>query len=392
MSTTPVTMRELLDAGVHFGHQTRRWHPHMKPFIYGERNGIHIIDLQHSLPRLRAALDFVAETVAHGGKVLFVGTKRQAQDLVAEYARSCEMPFVHRRWLGGMLTNFRTIRKGVERMKELNELLDDEENQSRLSKKERSRLTREREKLKIAFEGIVDMERPPDAVLIVDIRKESIALQEARRLSIPTIAVVDSNCDPDGIDFAIPGNDDAIRAISLYCGKVAEACRIGQELHSERIQEEDKLVPEEEGEAAPQLGKRVVEITQPARRPARLERMAQAYREEKNAAPQAAAQQTAAEGAAAPAAAPVAQEAEASAEGTAVEQEESPPAAAVAEEVAAPVQPAAAEQAVAPAEPAADAVEAPADAAVEQGAAPADGVAAGTGDEAEPDREKTAQS
>jgi small subunit ribosomal protein S2 len=391
MSTTPVTMRELLDAGVHFGHQTRRWHPHMKPFLYGERNGIHIIDLQHSLPRFRAALEFVAETVANGGKVLFIGTKRQAQDLVAEHARSCDMPFVHRRWLGGMLTNFRTIRKGVERMKELNELLGDEDNQSHLSKKERSRLTREREKLKIAFEGIVGMERPPDAVLIVDIRKESIALQEARRLRIPTIAIVDSNCDPDGIDFAIPGNDDAIRAISLYCGKVAEACRIGVELHSERIQEEDRLVPEEEGEAAPQLGKRVVEITQPARRPARLERMAQAYRDDKEQAAQAGDQQTAAE---VPAAAPVAQEAGASAETAAVEKAESPPAAAVAEELAAPAEPAATEQAAAPAEPpAAEQAAAPTEAAeTEPAEAPAEEAAAGTGDETEADKQKIAES
>jgi small subunit ribosomal protein S2 len=387
MSTTPVTMRELLDAGVHFGHQTRRWHPHMKPFLYGERNGIHIIDLQHSLPRFRAALEFVAETVANGGKVLFIGTKRQAQDLVAEHARSCDMPFVHRRWLGGMLTNFRTIRKGVERMKELNELLGDEDNQSHLSKKERSRLTREREKLKIAFEGIVEMERPPDAVLIVDIRKESIALQEARRLRIPTIAIVDSNCDPDGIDFAIPGNDDAIRAISLYCGKVAEACRIGVELHSERIQEEDRLVPEEEGEAAPQLGKRVVEITQPARR----ERMAQAYRDDKEQAAQAGDQQTAAE---VPAAAPVAQEAGASAETAAVEKAESPPAAAVAEELAAPAEPAATEQAAAPAEPpAAEQAAAPTEAAeTEPAEAPAEEAAAGTGDETEADKQKIAES
>jgi small subunit ribosomal protein S2 len=357
----------------------------MKPFIYGERNGIHIIDLQHSLPRLRAALEFVAETVANGGTVLFVGTKRQAQDLIAEHARSCEMPFVHRRWLGGMLTNFRTIRKGVERMKELNELLDDEENQSRLSKKERSRLTREREKLKTAFEGIVDMERPPDAVLIVDIRKEGIALQEARRLGIPTIAIVDSNCDPDGIDYAIPGNDDAIRAISLYCGKVAEACRIGLELRTERIQEEDKLVPEEEGEAAPQLGKRVVEITQPARRPARLERMAQAYRDDKEEQPEAASQPAAPEGAEAPApAAPEetqAEPAEAPAAPAAVEGAEAPAPAAVADETPAPVEAAAPEAPEAASETAAEAAE-----------APADQPAAESGDETETELEKKPES
>ena len=164
MSTAPVTMRELLDAGVHFGHQTRRWHPHMKPFIYGERNGIHILDLQQTLPRFRLACEFLREAVAEGGKVLFVGTKRQVQDVLSEHARACEMPFVHRRWLGGMLTNFRTVRKGVDRYTELKQLLGDEENAAGLSKKERSRLTRERIKLEKAFEGIVGMDQLPDVV------------------------------------------------------------------------------------------------------------------------------------------------------------------------------------------------------------------------------------
>ena len=272
--TVPITMRELLEAGVHFGHQTRRWHPHMKPFIYGERNGIHIINLQHTLPRFRAACDFLQEYVAQGGTVLFVGTKRQAQNVVAEQARACNMPYVHRRWLGGMLTNFRTVRKGIERYKELNELLADEDKSGSLSKKERSRLSREQQKLHKAFEGIVDMERLPDAVFIMDIRKEHIALREAQRLGIPIVAVVDSNCDPDGIDYGVPGNDDAIRAIRLYCEKAGEACRAGKELFNERIVEEGRARPDEAEESPAAAGKRVVEITQPARRPARMEREA----------------------------------------------------------------------------------------------------------------------
>ncbi len=282
MSAVPITMRELLEAGVHFGHQTRRWHPAMKPFLYGERNGIHIIDLQQTLPRIVGALEFLTELVASGGKTLFVGTKRQAQDVVASCARECGMPFVHRRWLGGMLTNFRTIQKGVERYKELNQLLGDEENEAGLSKKERSRLVREQQKLEKAFEGIVDMEGLPDALFVIDIQREQIAVAEARRVGIPIVAVVDSNCDPFGIDFPVPGNDDAIRAIRLYCGKVAAACSLGLDLFNQRIQEEKKLEPiDEKVEAAP--GRRVVEITQPARRPARMERMAEVYRREEQA-------------------------------------------------------------------------------------------------------------
>ncbi len=279
MTANLVSMRDLLEAGVHFGHQTRRWHPSMKPFIYGERNGVHIIDLQHTLPRFRDALEFIRETVAGGGSVLFVSTKRQAQDIIAEQARACGMPFVHRRWLGGMLTNFRTIRRGIERYKELNELLGREEASSDLSKKERSRLVREQLKLHKAFEGIAEMERVPDAVFVIDVRREAIAILEARRLGIPVIAVVDSNCDPYGVDFTIPGNDDALRAIQLYCEKVAEAAREGRELHNSRIVDQRSEARESE-ESAPKHGKRVVEITQPARRPARMDRMAEERRRE----------------------------------------------------------------------------------------------------------------
>ena len=272
MSATPISMRELLEAGVHFGHQTRRWHPRMKPFIYGERNGIHIVNLQYTLPRFRVACEYLRDVVAEGGTVLFVSTKRQAQDQIAEQARACGMPFVHRRWLGGMLTNFRTIRKGVERYKELRLMLEDEENEAALSKKERSRLNREFQKLDKAFEGIVGMERLPDALFIIDIRKEHIALKEAQRLGIPVVAVVDSNCDPNGIDFVVPGNDDAIRAIRLYCEKAGEAIRAGQEAFQARVLQESKEQPAVEEEAQVAAGKRVVEITQPARRSARMER------------------------------------------------------------------------------------------------------------------------
>ena len=273
-------MRELLEAGVHYGHQTRRWHPNMKPFLYGERNGVHIIDLEYTLPRFREACEFARELVANGGKVLFVATKRQAQETVAEQARSCGMPFVHRRWLGGMLTNFRTIRKGIDRYKELSEMLEDEEKGEPLSKKERSRLTREQLKLHKAFEGMVDMTHLPDAVFVIDIKRESIAVQEAQRLQIPLVAVVDSNCDPEGVDYTIPGNDDALRAIQLYCSRMAEACCDGLELYNQRIVEEDKEKPDESEVEAPKAGKRVVEITQPARRPARMERMAEERRRE----------------------------------------------------------------------------------------------------------------
>ncbi|NRA02282.1 MAG: 30S ribosomal protein S2 [Myxococcales bacterium] len=293
MSAVSITMRELLEAGVHFGHQTRRWHPAMKPFLYGERNGIHIIDLQQTLPRIVEALGFLTDLIASGGKALFVGTKRQAQDVVAECARECGMPYVHRRWLGGMLTNFRTIRKGVERYKELNELLGGEASEAGLSKKERSRLVRQQQKLEKAFEGIADMEGLPDALFVIDIQREHIAVAEARRLGIPIVAVVDSNCDPLGIDLPVPGNDDAIRAIRLYCEKVGAACSLGLALFNERLQEEKELAPvDEKVEASP--GRRVVEITQPARRPARMERMAEVYRREEQADQQAPATEAAA--------------------------------------------------------------------------------------------------
>jgi small subunit ribosomal protein S2 len=258
----------------------------MKPFLYGERNGIHIIDLSFTLPRLRDAIEFVEDIVSQGGRVLFVGTKRQASDTVAELASAAGMPYVHRRWLGGMLTNFRTIRKGVERYKELTALLGEDPRAGHLNKKERSRLVREHLKLHKAFEGISDMERVPDAIVLIDIKCEAIALTEAQRLGIPVIAIVDSNCDPRGIEYAIPGNDDAIRAIRLYLERLTEACKLGAQLNQERLVQDEREMPAEE--ARPQHGKRVVEITQPARRPARMERMAAERRAEVAAEPAAA--------------------------------------------------------------------------------------------------------
>ncbi len=264
----PPTVRELLEAGVHFGHQTRRWNPRMKPFLFGERNGIHIVDLDQTLVRLRAALDFVRETVAAGGKVLFVGTKRQAAPSMQLEAERAEQFYVNNRWLGGMLTNFRTVKKSIERFKSLLEVLEDEEKLKDLSKKERSRLSREVDRYSKAFDGIREMTRLPDALFVIDVSREHIAIQEARRLVIPIVAVVDSNCDPLGIDYVIPGNDDAIRAIQLYSARVADACLEGAVLCEERIQAQvaQEATGREAAAAAPASGRVVVEIKQPPRR------------------------------------------------------------------------------------------------------------------------------
>jgi small subunit ribosomal protein S2 len=215
-------MKELLEAGVHFGHQTRRWNPKMKPFIFGARNGIYIIDLQKTSRQLREALAFVSEVAARGGSVLFVGTKRQAQEVVVEEARRCSMYYIDQRWLGGTLTNFSTIRRSINRLRELEELVDGEE-ASNLTKKELSRLDKERIKLDKTLSGIKTMERLPQALFVVDPFKERIAVAEANKLGIPVIAVVDTNCDPDPIDYPIPGNDDAIRAIKLFSSRFADA-------------------------------------------------------------------------------------------------------------------------------------------------------------------------
>ena len=221
-----VTMRQLLESGVHFGHQTRRWNPKMKRFIFTERNGIYIIDLQQSLSYIDRAYEFVKETVAHGGSVMFVGTKKQAQEPVAQQASRVGMPYVNHRWLGGMLTNFSTVHKRLQRLKELEELDADSSN-SGMTKKELLVLSREREKLDRTLGGIRDMAKVPSAIWVVDTKKEHIAVGEARKLGIPVIAILDTNCDPDEVDFPIPGNDDAIRSVALLTRVIADAVAEG---------------------------------------------------------------------------------------------------------------------------------------------------------------------
>jgi small subunit ribosomal protein S2 len=222
-----VTMRQLLGSGVHFGHQTRRWNPKMKRFILTERNGIYIIDLQQSLLFIDNAFDFVKETVAHGGTVLFVGTKKQAQEPIAEQARRVGMPYVNQRWLGGMLTNFQTVHKRLQRLKELEEIDFDDVAKSGMTKKELLVLRREKEKLEKTLGGIRDMARVPSAIWIVDTKKEHLAVDEARKLGIPVVAILDTNCDPDEVDYKIPGNDDAIRSVTLLTRVVADAVAEG---------------------------------------------------------------------------------------------------------------------------------------------------------------------
>jgi len=222
MALPDFSMRQLLEAGVHFGHQTHRWNPKMKPYIFGERNNVHIIDLAQTVPLLSRALQVVSDTVAGGGRVLFVGTKRQASEIIADAARRSAQYYVNARWLGGMMTNWKTISNSIQRLRKLDELLASEA--SGFTKKERLNLEREREKLNRALGGIRDMGGTPDLMFIIDTNKESIAIQEARRLGIPVVAIIDSNCDPDEINYPIPGNDDAARAISLYCELVSKAC------------------------------------------------------------------------------------------------------------------------------------------------------------------------
>ncbi|WP_319414538.1 30S ribosomal protein S2 [uncultured Cohaesibacter sp.] len=221
MALPEVSMRSLLEAGVHFGHQTHRWNPKMGKFIFGARNNIHIIDLSQTVPLLNDALKAVSDTVARGGRVLIVGTKRQASGPVAEAAKAAAQYYVNSRWLGGMLTNWKTITQSIQRLRKLDELLDSEA--QGFTKKERLTLTRERDKLERALGGIKDMGGVPDLIFVIDTNKEDIAIHEARRLGIPVAAVVDTNCDPDGIDFPVPGNDDASRAISLYCDLIVAA-------------------------------------------------------------------------------------------------------------------------------------------------------------------------
>jgi small subunit ribosomal protein S2 len=235
-----VTMRQLLESGVHFGHQTRRWNPKMKRFIFTERNGIYIIDLQQSLQFIDRAYEFVKETVAHGGSILYVGTKKQAQEAIAEQARRVGMPYVNQRWLGGMLTNFSTVYKRLQRLKELEEIDFDDVSGSNLTKKELLQLRRERDKLERSLGGIRDMSRVPSAIWVVDTKKEHIAISEARKLGIPVVAILDTNCDPDEVNYPIPGNDDAIRSVALLTRVVADAVADGLIARAGRAAGEEK--------------------------------------------------------------------------------------------------------------------------------------------------------
>jgi small subunit ribosomal protein S2 len=245
-----ITMKELLEAGVHFGHQTKRWNPKMKSYIFGARNGIYIIDLQKTVRMFRTAYDFVVDTIAGGKPLLFVGTKKQARDAIYEEANRCEMFYVHNRWLGGMLTNFQTIKKSIERLNYLNKIQNDE-SINLFPKKERLKLLKERVKLDSNLGGIRSMNGLPGAIFVVDPKNEAIAVREGRRLRIPIIAIVDTNCNPDDIDYIIPGNDDAIRAIRLITSRMADACLEGKQRYEEKQQAEADKDVEPEMEAAP---------------------------------------------------------------------------------------------------------------------------------------------
>lgn len=238
-----ISMKQLLEAGVHFGHQTRRWNPKMAEYIFAERNGIYIIDLQKTVKKVEEAYEVVCEIVKDGGEILFVGTKKQAQDSIKEEAIRSGMHYVNERWLGGMLTNFKTIKSRVKRLKEL-EQMEEDNTFDLLTKKEVSKLIHEKEKLEKNIGGIKEMKKLPSAIFIVDPRKEKIAIQEARNLGIHVIAIVDTNCDPDEIDYVIPGNDDAIRAVKLIVGKIADAIILSKQ--GEEMQEENEIEEKQE--------------------------------------------------------------------------------------------------------------------------------------------------
>lgn len=231
-----ISLKELLEAGVHFGHQTKRWNPKMKPYILGARNGIYIINLQKTLRGLLEAQRFVTQMTAEGGTLLFVGTKKQAQDIIKEEAKRCGMMYVNNRWLGGSLTNYQSIRRNIERMKEL-EKIETEGEPSRFTKKELIGLRREKEKLLKYFDGLREMKTLPQVLFVIDTRKDYIAVKEAQKVGIPIVAVLDTNCDPEGIRHMIPGNDDSIRAIRLYASQIANACLEGAKLREERLRE-----------------------------------------------------------------------------------------------------------------------------------------------------------
>ena len=261
-----LSIRALLEAGVHFGHQTRRWNPKMKSYIFGERNGTHIIDLDQTYRLFGGALDYVREALGEGGKALFVGTKRQAAPAIEMEAKRSGQYYVNNRWLGGMLTNWKTVKKSIDRYKKLLEIAGDEEKRQELSKKELARVNRQIDKYAKSLEGIKEMSKLPDVLFVIDVGAEEIAVSEARRLGIPVIGVVDTNCSPDGVDFVVPGNDDAIRSLALYCRLVANACIDGEQWHQEKLRSEVKVEEREEKAPLPSTGRRVVEIKQAPRR------------------------------------------------------------------------------------------------------------------------------
>jgi len=262
-----LSVRALIEAGVHYGHQPSRWNPLMRSYIFGERNGTHIIDLDQTLPLLKEGLDFLRETTAAGGKVLFVGTKRQAQPSIQAEAQRAGQYYVNNRWLGGMLTNWKTVKKSIDRYNQYLDTLGNEEKREELSKKEQSSMMRAVEKYAKSLEGIRKMDRVPDAIFIVDTGKESIAVQESKRLHIPIVGVVDTNNSPRNIDFVVPGNDDALRAIDLYCTAAANACREGYEQHQAELVAQRRDKPAQgKGDGGPATGRRVVEIKQQPRR------------------------------------------------------------------------------------------------------------------------------
>jgi len=246
-----ITMKELLEAGVHFGHQTKRWNPKMKEYIFGERNGIYIIDLQKTLKMFKEASKFVADTAAEGKIVLFVGTKRQAQDAIAEEAQRCGMFYINQRWLGGLLTNWVTVQKSVKRLKELDEMATDGRYEL-LPKKEVIKLERERKHLQANLAGIKNMNRLPDIIFVIDSNKEQIAVREARKLGIPVVAVVDTNCDPTEVDYVIPGNDDALRAIRLFASKISDSVAEGVNLIGDKDFAQAVGAPAAQAEATPE--------------------------------------------------------------------------------------------------------------------------------------------
>jgi small subunit ribosomal protein S2 len=256
-----VSMKQLLEAGVHFGHQTSRWNPKMKPYIFGARNGIYIIDLQRTVKLFEDAYSFVADLAAQGGQVLMVGTKKQAQDAVREEAERCGMFYVNTRWLGGTLTNFQTIKQSIDRLRKCEEILEDPAMAEALTKKEMLGIQRERDKLLTSLGGIKSMRKLPDALFVIDPNKEEIAVKEANKLRIPVVAVIDTNCDPDVVDFKIPGNDDAIRAIRLFCAAMADAVLEGKS----RLDEKAKG-----GDAEPSAAHDVAAATAAATEPAAL--------------------------------------------------------------------------------------------------------------------------